>query len=54
MVADEQFLGFSRCELGRKRYRFVRSEHEIEPGILPDMLAPVGAVVSAASLERRV
>ena len=53
-VADKQFLGFRWCEFGRKRNRFVRSEHEIEPGILPDMLAPVGAVFGATSLEQRV
>jgi hypothetical protein len=53
-VADQQFLGFGRRELRRQRHRLVGGEHEIESGVLSDMLAPVGAVVGAARLEQRV
>jgi hypothetical protein len=30
-VADQQFLGFSRCELGRKRHRLVRAKTKSNP-----------------------
>ena len=53
-VADDLPLGFGRREFGGKGDGFMGGEHEIEPGVLAGVLAPVGAVVGATGFEESV
>ena len=53
-VADQEPLGFGRREFRRKRHGFMGGEHEVEAGILPDMLAPVSPIVGPPRLKEGV